>query len=958
MPLISHSRRTIRAAGLTTVFALVATMGAVAAAVPGHAAVATATAQPPAHQRTVTVDGVPLTIDSSLLPTDALQVSKPGDLVQQASAMEFQPYRDFSVAAVPFGTSPVGTKLPSAGAGDVAQYRDLLNQSGSPTSTATGPTASLFGQTVVGTLTHRTDAPDGKSRIDIVTARWVVAAGNRLWIVEAARDSAGATAGFGRGISVASSALATPTTVKVTADAASSKTPTPTKPAPPSRAVTNKALSPNSVPLGGTLPMPSWWSGLCDNGNGAAWNLGTSPHALSGGASFMGMEACGPTRSDRGGGSEPVTSGMPGTQAYEWECAELSARYMVTRYGISNPGEYGSTAANDFFTSYGQGHGFSLIFNGTSGQAPRTGDVISWDANPSVLTSGTSPTALSWGESNNGHTAVVTGSSVNSSGNGSISIIEENYNDSGTGTVYVKDWVVQSVMASPVGTVNWLHNPADGGTTVSAPTSVTINGLGNGTLTGPATISSTVTPLTNGTNDKLDSLSYSIDGTVVAAVGGTGNLTGGDNYTWTVDPIKGTGSSSGGGTWSIPANLLSSGTHTMTATAVNSAGSKTGSATFTVATGTDKPVGATLLHDGVTSVYSVDGNGHLWETWLTAYGQNWATQDMTYLYGTPVVKPGTAPAALFHDGVASVYTVDVNGHLHETWLPALGQNWATQDMTYLYGTPVTSRTPVALAHPNASGGTAASVYTVDGNGHLDETWLPAMGQNWGTQDMTYLYGSPVVKAGTGPAALLHDGVASVYSVDGNGHLWETWLTAYGQNWATQDMSYLYRTPVTSRTPVALAHPNASGGTAASVYTVDGNGHLDETWLPAMGQNWGTQDMTYLYGSPVVKAGTAPAVLLHDGVASVYSVDGNGHLWETWLTAYGQNWATQDMSYLYATPTTSRTPIAVAHPNASGGTAASVYTADSRGHLDETWLPVMGQNWATQDMTMYGTPIVN
>src|SRR6266568_3684630 len=87
--------------------------------------------------------------------------------------------------------------------------------------------------------------------------------------------------------------------------------------------------------------------------------------------------------------------------------------------------------------------------------------------------------------------------------------------------------------------------------------------------------------------------------------------------------------------------------------------------------------GQAVLHDGYTSVYTVDAsNGHLQETYLAAIcapncapGQGWATQDLSATVGTPPVAPGTSPGADYHDGYTSVYTVDAaNGHLQETFL--------------------------------------------------------------------------------------------------------------------------------------------------------------------------------------------------------------------------------------------------------------------------------------------------
>jgi len=54
--------------------------------------------------------------------------------------------------------------------------------------------------------------------------------------------------------------------------------------------------------------------------------------------------------------------------------------------------------------------------------------------------------------------------------------------------------------------------------------------------------------------------------------------------------------------------------------------------------------------------------------------------------------PGRAPSAagqaVIHDGYSSVFTVNsANGHLQETYLPKMGDPWHTQDLSAKYGTP-------------------------------------------------------------------------------------------------------------------------------------------------------------------------------------------------------------------------------------------------------------------------------
>jgi hypothetical protein len=107
------------------------------------------------------------------------------------------------------------------------------------------------------------------------------------------------------------------------------------------------------------------------------------------------------------------------------------------------------------------------------------------------------------------------------------------------------------------------------------------------------------------------------------------------------------------------------------------------------------------------------------------------------------------PVALTHDGYTSVYTVDTSGDLHETYLPAIGDPWSSQNLTTKYNTPPTDDLPSALLHYDTSGGlTWTSVYTFDaGTGDLQETYLPDAGfpgDPWDTQNLTNNYGAPAI----------------------------------------------------------------------------------------------------------------------------------------------------------------------------------------------------------------------
>jgi hypothetical protein len=367
-----------------------------------------------------------------------------------------------------------------------------------------------------------------------------------------------------------------------------------------------------------------------------------------------------------------------------------------------------------------------------------------------------------------------------------------------------------------------------------------------------------------------------------------------------------------------------------------------------------------VVHSGYTSVYTSDAsNGDLQETYLPAMDDPWNTQDLSTKYGTPAVMAGTTPVSVTHDGYTSVYTIDTNGDLQETYLPAIGDAWATQDLSAKYGTPASDVTPAAVFHDGYT-----SVYTVDeSSGDLQETYLPGAGfpgDSWVTQNLSVNYGTPAVDPLTSPVALVHDGFTSVYTVDkSSDDLQETYLPYLGDSWTTQNLSVNYGTPAVDplTSPVALVHDGFT-----SVYTVDkSSDDLQETYLPAIGDPWATQDLSAKYGTPAVAADTQPVALYHDGYTSVYTVDESGDdLQETYLAAISDPWGTQDLSAKYGTPAAYGSATALVHPDTSGGlTWTSVYTLEVNGDLQETYLPdtdFPGDPWITQNLSAkYGTP---
>ena len=394
------------------------------------------------------------------------------------------------------------------------------------------------------------------------------------------------------------------------------------------------------------------------------------------------------------------------------------------------------------------------------------------------------------------------------------------------------------------------------------------------------------------------------------------------------------------------------------------------------------PASWSVAHGGYTSVYTLDSKGGLQETYLPAMGDSWTNQDLSgtggTLAGTPAANFLTRPVALVHDGYTSVYTVDAGdsshaaGDLQETYLPAVGDGWVTQDLSKMAGTPpvAAGSSPAAVFHDGYT-----SVYTVAANGDLWETYLAVLGGPWHSQDLSANYSTPKVAADTSPAAIEHDGFTSVYTVDagkvGGGDLQETYLPVMGGGWNTQDLSENYQTPEVrpETSPTAVFHDGY-----VSVYTVDADlarpssnvdgagawGDLQETYLPAIGDNWVTQDLSATYDVPDALGGSSPAALYHTGFTSVYYSDWNtDYLDEAYVPAISDAWGWNNLHS--ADPSAlAMEPSPLLHYDTDGGlTWTSVYTIDSGGsqtnHLQETYLPAIGDNWTSQDLTAENPP---
>ena len=170
-------------------------------------------------------------------------------------------------------------------------------------------------------------------------------------------------------------------------------------------------------------------SGSCDAVTGAyqfPGADGVTPAAWTGDG--LTVPACGPIPND-GGSTTPVAPYPGALKTPGYQCVEFSERYLFDRYGVTMgiPTD-GDQVATHYAAKY-PGL-FMIVRSGTPNRAPVPGDVLSMAKVPG------------FDGSDGGHTAVVQSSSVNSTGNGTVTIVEENAVPSGVQVLPVANWNV------------------------------------------------------------------------------------------------------------------------------------------------------------------------------------------------------------------------------------------------------------------------------------------------------------------------------------------------------------------------------------------------------------------------------------------------------------------------------------------------------------------------------------
>jgi hypothetical protein len=200
------------------------------------------------------------------------------------------------------------------------------------------------------------------------------------------------------------------------------------------------ALSVSACLPPGTAPdtpvaAPAWWSGSCDSGN--------YPGAHPLGASYRGVEVCGPRPGADGAPNRPVQFFAGAWGELEWQCVELSMRFMYLAYGVSPYGANGKDVVDNYTPA--DGGNLTKVANGTPLAPPLPGDVISFGPTPT---------------SSAGHTGVVAATIIDATGTGTVRILSQNDTDDGWRNISMTNWTVDGPSAGLGVVTGWLHLPA------------------------------------------------------------------------------------------------------------------------------------------------------------------------------------------------------------------------------------------------------------------------------------------------------------------------------------------------------------------------------------------------------------------------------------------------------------------------------------------------------------------
>ncbi|RPJ38601.1 MAG: CHAP domain-containing protein, partial [Chloroflexi bacterium] len=343
--------------------------------------------------------------------------SAPADAIQIATAANWDPFLEISLSAEPVASTLLAPGAPSRFAASPNELKQSLQGLRTEQNATALPThkIQLFDQAVESTshivyLYLREDVKE-----PVIIHEWVGQANQQNWTFRVSYTPD----------QVFDDALLDQIEIRVTGTSLLAS-PEAAAPAPSAAEESSAELLAASI-----LPAPNWWQGdECDNTHYLKY-AGRRSYPL--GASYRGIKACGPRPVYDSATDVRVAFYEGAHGALEWECVELSMRFLWLAYQVPPYSGNGKDVVNNY-----QGSRLVKIKNDTPGKAPQPGNILSYG------------TTSAWG-----HTSVVSASDVDSSGNGSITIIEQNWSMYGTQKLEVKNWHVYAAMLI----TGWLHDP-------------------------------------------------------------------------------------------------------------------------------------------------------------------------------------------------------------------------------------------------------------------------------------------------------------------------------------------------------------------------------------------------------------------------------------------------------------------------------------------------------------------
>jgi len=382
--------------------------------------------------------GISLTLGATtvILQETALEGLSQVDLgpaglnVVTASATARNPYREVTLTEVPYGAvdaddPALGPSFPGAAAGSRASLGAFRTSQGAVT--LGDPETTLFGAQVTGAANLVNLAVDGPIPTSTVLVEWVTEAEGGLWLVRVAEGvgSPGTAAAAAPIVAQLADMTVAAGTVGSATEAGEYQ------PNIASQAATNgsanQAAQGGSGPVPPPVPTPSWWSGTCDTNDYSAaaqalMGASLSAYPLSSTSTWDGLTACGPHPGYAEGPDVSVLYPGAHWSVLEWECVELSMRWMYEEWNVEPYPANGSNVVWNYAAFQSQynpdGPVLTAVANDGVGPMPVPGDVLSYGATSTA-----------------GHTSVVTGTNIDADGDGTVTVLEQNASATGWDTV-------------------------------------------------------------------------------------------------------------------------------------------------------------------------------------------------------------------------------------------------------------------------------------------------------------------------------------------------------------------------------------------------------------------------------------------------------------------------------------------------------------------------------------------